>query len=60
MINHHFLDPGPLKPSKSSPGYRNLPGVLFRSHSDHRGICLSPDLDLLQQMMALSPIVDLN
>ena len=37
MINHHFLAPSPLKPLQSSPGYQNLPGVLPRTHSDHRG-----------------------
>ena len=37
MINYHFLAPSLLKPLKSSPGYQNLPGVLSRPHSDHRG-----------------------
>ena len=37
MINHHFLALGPLKPVKSNPGGQNLPGVLFRDHSDHWG-----------------------
>ena len=37
MINHHFLAPRTLKPLKSNPRDQNLPGLLFRDHSDHWG-----------------------
>ena len=35
-INPHFRAPRPLNPLKSRPQGQNLPGVLSRSHSDHR------------------------
>ena len=42
MINHDFLAPRLLEPLKSNPGDQNIPRVLLRDHSDHRGPLSDP------------------
>ena len=43
-INPYFRAPSPLKPLKSTPRYRNLPGESLTAHSDHWGPLFRPDL----------------
>ena len=65
-INPYFRAPSPLKPLKSSPRYQNLPVVLLRDHSDHRGPLSDPIylqkwclFDLVSPCLAFFDLFDL-